>query len=141
MTDADVDGAHIRILLLTFFFRFMRPLIENGHVYIAKPPLYKVTKNKKDYYFYTDEELNEFTKSMDNRSFQQQRYKGLGEMSAEQLWETTMSPEHRTLQKVEMQDALEADRIFTTLMGEEPELRRAFIEENNNLVADNDLDI
>ncbi len=141
MTDADVDGAHIRILLLTFFFRFMRPLIENGHVYIAKPPLYKVTKNKKDYYFYTDEELNEFTKQMDNRSFQQQRYKGLGEMSAEQLWETTMSPQHRTLQKVEMQDAVEADRIFTTLMGEEPELRRAFIEENNNLVSDSDLDI
>lgn len=141
MTDADVDGAHIRILLLTFFFRFMRPLIENGHVYIAKPPLYKVTKNKKDYYFYTDEELMEFTKTLENKSFQQQRYKGLGEMSAEQLWETTMSPEHRTLQKVEMADAVEADNIFTTLMGEEPELRRAFIEENNNLVDDSDLDI
>ena len=141
MTDADVDGAHIRILLLTFFFRFMRPLIENGHVYIAKPPLYKVTKNKKDYYFYTDEELMEFTKTLENKSFQQQRYKGLGEMSAEQLWETTMSPEHRTLQKVEMADAVEADHIFTTLMGEEPELRRAFIEENNNLVDDSDLDI
>lgn len=141
MTDADVDGAHIRILLLTFFFRFMRPLIENGHVYIAKPPLYKVVKNKKEYYFYTDEELNEFTKTLENKSFQQQRYKGLGEMSAEQLWETTMSPEHRTLQKVEMADAVEADRIFTTLMGEEPELRRAFIEENNNLVNDSDLDI
>ena len=141
MTDADVDGAHIRILLLTFFFRFMRPLIENGHVYIAKPLLYKVTKNKKDYYFYTDEELMEFTKTLENKSFQQQRYKGLGEMSAEQLWETTMSPEHRTLQKVEMADAVEADHIFTTLMGEEPELRRAFIEENNNLVDDSDLDI
>ncbi|MGN1208541.1 MAG: toprim domain-containing protein, partial [Christensenellales bacterium] len=141
MTDADVDGAHIRILLLTFFFRFMRPLIENGHVYIAKPPLYKVTRNKKDYYFYTDEELNAFTSTIENKNFQQQRYKGLGEMSAEQLWETTMSPEHRTLQKVEMQDAVEADRIFTTLMGEDPELRRAFIEENNNLVADSDLDI
>ncbi len=141
MTDADVDGAHIRILLLTFFFRFMRPLIENGHVYIAKPPLYKVTRNKKDYYFYTDDELNAFTSEIENKNYSQQRYKGLGEMSAEQLWETTMSPEHRTLQKVEMQDAVEADRIFTTLMGEEPELRRAFIEENNNLVADSDLDI
>lgn len=141
MTDADVDGSHIRILLLTFFYRFMKPLIENGHVYIAQPPLYKVEKNKNAKYFYSDEELNEYLSSIDTRGITQQRYKGLGEMNPEQLWETTMSPANRTLLKVEMKDAIEADNIFTTLMGEDPELRRAFIEQNNNLVDDSELDI
>ena len=139
MTDADVDGSHIRILLLTFFFRFMRPLIENGHVYIAQPPLYKVTKNKTDKYFYSDEEKDEYLKTIDSKGVETQRYKGLGEMNPEQLWETTMSPANRTLLKVEMKDALEADAIFSTLMGEVPELRRAFIEENANLVEDLDV--
>ena len=141
MTDADVDGSHIRILLLTFFYRFMKPLIENGHVYIAQPPLYKVEKNKNAKYFYSDEELNEYLSSIDTRGITQQRYKGLGEMNPEQLWETTMSPANRTLLKVEMKDAIEADNTFTTLMGEDPELRRAFIEQNNNLVDDSELDI
>ncbi|MBE5746107.1 MAG: DNA topoisomerase (ATP-hydrolyzing) subunit B [Clostridiales bacterium] len=142
MTDADVDGSHIRILLLTFFFRFMRPLIENGHVYIAQPPLYKIVRGKEEKYFYNDEELNAYLQQVDHRSItKQQRYKGLGEMDAEELWETTMSPANRVLLKVDMQDAVEADRIFTTLMGEDPELRRNFIEENANLVDKDELDI
>ncbi len=141
MTDADVDGSHIRILLLTFFFRFMRPLIENGHVYIAQPPLYKVTKNKDEKYFYSDEELNAYLSQIDTKGISQQRYKGLGEMNPEQLWETTMSPKNRTLLKVEMKDAIEADSIFAALMGEDPELRRQFIEENSHLVSDSELDI
>ena len=142
MTDADVDGSHIRILLLTFFFRFMRPLIENGHVYIAQPPLYKVVRGKDERYFYNDQELNAYLEEVDHKSIsKQQRYKGLGEMDAEELWETTMSPANRVLLKVDMQDAVEADRIFSTLMGEDPELRRAFIEQNANLVDKDDLDI
>lgn len=141
MADADVDGSHIRILLLTFFFRFMRPLIENGHVYIAQPPLYKVEKNKNIKYFYSDEELNEYLNTIDTRGISQQRYKGLGEMNPEQLWETTMNPANRMLLKVEMKDAIEADNTFTTLMGEDPELRREFIEQNNDLVDDSELDI
>ncbi len=139
MTDADVDGSHIRILLLTFFYRFMRPLIELGHVYIAQPPLYKVTRGKDIAYFYNDDELNQELERLGNKNVEIQRYKGLGEMSSEQLWETTMSPEHRTLLQVKMEDAVEADEIFNTLMGENPELRRNFIEKNATLVKELDI--
>ena len=128
MTDADVDGSHIRILLLTFFFRYMRPLVEQGHVYIAQPPLYKATKNKVDYYFYNDADKEKFC--LENQRCDIQRYKGLGEMDKQQLWDTTMNPATRTLRKVTIEDAVEADANFTLLMGEEPELRRKFIEEN-----------
>ena len=137
MTDADVDGSHIRILLLTFFFRFMRPLVEQGHVYIAQPPLYKVTKNKVDNYFYSDKELADFL--AENGKCEIQRYKGLGEMNAEQLWETTMNPATRTMLRVTMEDAVQADAIFTLLMGDNAEPRRAFIEENAKLVTDLDV--
>ena len=140
MTDADVDGAHIRILLLTFFFRYMRPLIEHGHVYAAKPPLYKVTRNKEDFYFYSDEELNQWYQSNSRKGCAQQRYKGLGEMNAEQLWETTMDPEKRILIQLTMEDAIEAEKYFNDLMGEDSELRRKFIEENANLVSIEDID-
>ena len=137
MTDADVDGSHIRILLLTFFFRFMRPLVEKGHVYIAQPPLYKATKNKVDKYFYSDKELQDYLAEVGKCDIQ--RYKGLGEMDPEQLWETTMNPETRTMLRVTMEDAIEANETFTTLMGDNPELRRAFIEENAKLVTDLDI--
>lgn len=139
MTDADVDGSHIRILMLTFLFRFMRPLIEKGHVYIAQPPLYKVSKNKSTQYCYSDEELNIYLEQIGKKGASVQRYKGLGEMNAEQLWETTMSPEKRTLVQISMEDAIDADEIFTTLMGENPELRREFIKNNANLITDLDI--
>ena len=139
MTDADVDGSHIRILLLTFFYRYMRPLIEGGHVYAAQPPLYKVSKGKQEYYCYSDAELAERIEELGKKGTDVQRYKGLGEMNAEQLWSTTMSPESRTLLQVTMKDAYEADKIFSTLMGEEPELRRQFIEQNARLVTDLDV--
>jgi DNA gyrase subunit B len=140
MTDADVDGSHICILLLTFFYRFMRPLIEGGHVYIAQPPLYKVTKGKVETYYYSDHELDKALGR--NRSgISVQRYKGLGEMNAEQLWSTTMSPEHRTLLQVTLEDAFMADEIFSTLMGEKAELRRDFIAENAALYTADKLDI
>lgn len=139
MTDADVDGSHIRILLLTFFFRYMRPLIERGHVYSAMPPLYKVAKGKTEHYCYTDEELAEALDKFGRKGCDIQRYKGLGEMNADQLWLTTMSPEFRTLKQMTMDDAFEADQIFTILMGEVPELRRKFIEENARLVKDLDI--
>ena len=139
MTDADVDGSHIRILLLTFFYRYMRPLIEGGHVYAAQPPLYKVSKGKQEYYCYSDAELAEKIEELGKKGTDVQRYKGLGEMNAEQLWSTTMSPESRTLLQVTMKDAYEADKIFSTLMGEEPELRRQFIEQNARLVTDLDV--
>lgn len=143
MTDADVDGSHIRILLLTFFFRFMKPVIEQGHVYIAKPPLYKITQkgSKIEKYCYSDQERDEYLeylKSIDKKG-EIQRYKGLGEMDKEQLWETTMDPETRTLIKVTMEDAERADDVFSLLMGDEPERRRAFIEENANLVEELDV--
>ena len=140
MTDADVDGSHIRILLLTFFYRFMKPIVEQGHVYIAQPPLYKVTQkgSKKENYFYNDESLEEFLVSI-GRKAEIQRYKGLGEMDTEQLWDTTMNPETRTLLRVNLKDAEEADEIFTVLMGDEPDKRRTFIEENANLVKDLDV--
>jgi len=139
MTDADVDGAHIRILLLTFFYRFMRPLIEEGHVYAAMPPLYKISKGKQSYYCYTEDEKTELMKEIGSKGVDVQRYKGLGEMDAEQLWSTTMSPEHRTLIQMTMKDAIEAEATFTLLMGESPEERRKFIEENPDLVTDLDV--
>ncbi len=128
MTDADVDGSHIRILMLTFFFRFMRPLIEHGHVYIAQPPLYKVHRSSGDRYFFNDDDLNNYLDSVGRKGYELQRYKGLGEMNAEQLWETTMNPETRSMLQVTMDDAFEADQIFSLLMGEQPELRREFID-------------
>ncbi len=137
MTDADVDGSHIRILLLTFFFRFMRPLIERGHVYIAQPPLYKCTKGKTVEYCYTDEELRAASERLGKPEVQ--RYKGLGEMNASQLWETTMDPERRVLLQATMADAAEADSTFSILMGEQPELRRKFIEDNATLVKELDI--
>ena len=139
MTDADVDGSHIRILLLTFFFRFMQPLIEKGHIFIAQPPLYKIQYNKDTYYCYSDEELNNKLDELGRPKITLQRYKGLGEMTSEQLWETTMNPEKRILLKVTMEDALEAEETFTKLMGEDPEIRRQFIEQNANLVKDLDV--
>ena len=129
MTDADVDGAHIRTLLLTFFYRYMRPLIEKGYIYIAQPPLFKIAQNKRVEYAYSDEELEEKLKTFGPKP-NIQRYKGLGEMNAEQLWDTTMDPRYRTLIRVSLEDTIEADRIFSTLMGDDVEPRREFIEEN-----------
>ena len=139
MTDADVDGSHIRILMLTFFYRFMRPLIEQGHVYIAQPPLYKVVRSGVTRYFYDDAALEKYFNEFGRKGIELQRYKGLGEMNADQLWNTTMNPETRTMLQVTMQDAFEADEIFTILMGERPELRREFIEKNATLVEDLDV--
>ncbi len=139
MTDADVDGAHIRTLILTFFFRFMRPLIEQGHVYIAMPPLYKVKKGKSIYYVYSDKELNNLLSEIGKNGISMQRYKGLGEMNAEQLWSTTMDPEVRTIMNVSIDDAVEADLIFSTLMGEKVEPRRDFIEANARYVTNLDV--
>ena len=138
MADADVDGSHIRTLLLTFFFRFMRPLIEGGHVYIAQPPLYKIVKGRNEpRYAYSDDQLKEILQQIPGAEVQ--RYKGLGEMDPEQLWETTMNPQNRTLLKVNMEDAAAADEIFTILMGEKVEPRKNFIEQNAKYV--NNLDI
>lgn len=139
MTDADVDGAHIRTLLLTFFFRYMRPLIENGYVYIAQPPLYKVKKQKKEYYVYSDQELNTLLEQLGRSGIELQRYKGLGEMNAEQLWETTMNPETRTLLQVSIEDASMADEIFSMLMGDKVAPRKEFIEENARYVRNLDI--
>jgi DNA gyrase subunit B len=138
MTDADVDGAHIRTLLLTFLFRYMKPLIENGYIYIAQPPLYKIKKNKSIYYTYSDIELQNLLTEIGNKGITIQRYKGLGEMDPEQLWETTMNPAERTIIKVNVDDAVEADVVFSTLMGEKVEPRREFIEENAKYVTNLD---
>ena len=142
MTDADVDGAHISTLMLTFLYRFMPELIKQGHVYLAQPPLYKLEKNKKIWYAYSDEELAQIIKEVgrDNNN-KIQRYKGLGEMDAEQLWETTMDPERRILLRVNMDDdvASELDLTFTTLMGDQVEPRREFIEANAKYVQNLDL--
>ena len=145
MADADVDGAHIRTLLLTFFFRYMRPLIENGNVYLAQPPLYKLSKKgMKDIYCYTDEGLEEQFAELEKKGIARdsvgiQRYKGLGEMNPEQLWETTMDPERRTLIQVKLEDAIKADEIFTVLMGDDVEPRRKFIEQNAKYVKNLDI--
>ncbi|MBW9153785.1 DNA topoisomerase (ATP-hydrolyzing) subunit B [Clostridium estertheticum] len=141
MTDADVDGAHIRTLLLTFFYRYMKELVEGGHVYVAQPPLFKVTKGKKEHYVYTEKELEatlvEFGGKDSNTDIQ--RYKGLGEMNPEQLWDTTMNPEERTLLQVHVEDAMAADEIFTILMGDKVEPRREFIQENAKGVLNLDI--
>jgi DNA gyrase subunit B len=139
MTDADVDGAHIRTLLLTFFYRHINPLIAAGNVYIAQPPLYKVVKNKKVHYVYSDEELEKLFKKIGRESASLQRYKGLGEMNPQQLWETTMDPEHRTLLQVSLEDAVEADKIFTILMGDQVAPRRDFIQQHAKEVANLDI--
>ena len=139
MTDADVDGAHIRTLLLTFLYRYMKPLIEHGHVYIAQPPLYQIRKGKKHWYTYSDDELSKKLDEVGRDGVTVQRYKGLGEMNPEQLWETTMDPEGRTMLRVEMEDAEEADELFTILMGDKVEPRRQFIEENAKLVRNLDI--
>ena len=138
MADADVDGSHIRTLLLTFFFRFMRPVIEQGHIYIAQPPLYRITKSKKHYYAYTDEERDEILKELGGGT-EIQRYKGLGEMDSEQLWETTMNPETRIMLRVSLEDAAVADETFTILMGDKVEPRRDFIEKNAKYVQNLDV--
>ena len=140
MADADVDGAHIRTLLLTFFFRYMRPLIENGNVFLAQPPLYKLSKKGfKDVYCYTDEEMAQHLAEMGRDNVNIQRYKGLGEMNPEQLWETTMNPETRIMVKVTMEDAIKADATFNVLMGDEIAPRREFIEENAKYVTNLDV--
>jgi DNA gyrase subunit B len=134
MTDADVDGSHIRILLLTFFYRHMPKLIEDGYVYIAQPPLYKVTRGKTSRYVYDDEALQAYLDELGRDAKPEiQRYKGLGEMSAEQLWDTTMNPETRVMLRVQMRDAISADEMFTLLMGDQVEPRREFIEQNAQL--------
>ena len=137
MADADVDGAHIRTLLLTFFFRYMRPLIEHGYVYIAQPPLYRLTKNKKHFYAYSDEERDAYMEKLGQCDIQ--RYKGLGEMDSEQLWETTMNPETRIMLRVTLDDAIEADKTFSILMGDKVEPRREFIEQNAKYVQNLDI--
>ncbi|NEU32664.1 DNA topoisomerase (ATP-hydrolyzing) subunit B [bacterium LRH843] len=140
MTDADVDGAHIRTLLLTFFYRFMRPLIEHGYIYIAQPPLYKLTIGRVDNYYYSDRELDEALKDVEDRSkVGIQRYKGLGEMNPTQLWDTTMDPAHRTVLQVTLEDAIKADEVFEVLMGDRVEPRREFIQENAQYVKNLDI--
>lgn len=139
MTDADVDGAHIRTLLLTFFYRYMKPLIEEGHVFIAQPPLYQIKKGQKQWYAYSDQELSDRLDEIGRENITIQRYKGLGEMNAEQLWDTTMNPEHRTILQVSMEDSIAADKIFSVLMGDKVEPRRKFIEDNAEYVRNLDL--
>ena len=141
MTDADVDGAHIRTLLLTFFYRYMKPLIDEGHVYIAQPPLYKISIGRKERYCYTDKELDQILEGIKGQNYKISRYKGLGEMNAEQLWETTMDPENRVLLQVyEKEDAeISTDQTFSMLMGEKVAPRREFIQENAQYVENLDV--
>jgi DNA gyrase subunit B len=127
MTDADVDGAHIRTLLLTFFYRYMLKLIEAGYIYIAQPPLFRISKGKEEKYVYTEEEMQTVSAAMGEKGVSIQRYKGLGEMNAQQLWDTTMDPEYRVFRQVTIEDALEADEMFRTLMGKDVEIRKNFI--------------
>ncbi len=137
MTDADVDGSHIMTLLLTFLYRYMKPLIENGHIYLAMPPLYRLQKGKRVHYVYTEAEKEKTLTELGEANIQ--RYKGLGEMNPRQLWETTMDPETRTLKKISLEDAVAADQMFTILMGDEVEPRRKFIEENAKEVVNLDI--
>jgi len=139
MTDADIDGAHIRTLILTFFFRYAKPLIERGHIYIAQPPLYLLKKGKIEKYAYSDDEKQQVLKQMGEDGIGIQRYKGLGEMNPEQLWRTTMDPETRTLLLVTMEDAMECDHLFSMLMGDDIEPRRNFIQENATYVRNLDI--
>jgi DNA gyrase subunit B len=139
MADADVDGAHIRILLLTFFFRHMRPLIEEGHIYLAQPPLYKVHKGKAIRYAFSDEERDKYFEELGPGGVEAERYKGLGEMDPEQLWETTMDPEKRTLLQVTVNDAIACDEMFSVLMGDMVEPRREFISKNAKYVKNLDI--
>lgn len=141
MADADVDGSHIRTLLLTFFYRYMKPLVEQGHIYIARPPLFKVSKGKEEFYAYNEKEVEKIQKEKGwkKEEYNIQRYKGLGEMSAEQLWQTTMNPETRTMLRVELEDAVAADEIFTILMGDKVEPRKEFIQENAKYVTNLDI--
>lgn len=139
MTDADVDGAHIRTLLLTFFYRYMKPLIEAGRIYIAQPPLYQVKKGRESWYLYNDQEMDRLLERIGRENINVQRYKGLGEMNPDQLWETTMNPEGRTLLQVELGDAMAADEMFTVLMGDKVEPRRKFIEDNAHDVKNLDI--
>ena len=143
MADADVDGAHIQTLLLTFFFRFMRELVETGHVYLAKPPLYKISRGKKSKVAYSDEERDQISEELKNgdanAKVEISRYKGLGEMNPTELWETTMNPENRILLRVTLEDAIKADKIFSVLMGDEVEPRKQFIEENAQYAVNLDI--
>ncbi|MBI4420068.1 MAG: DNA topoisomerase IV subunit B, partial [Gemmatimonadetes bacterium] len=142
MTDADVDGAHIRTLLLTFFYNQMRPLIEAGYIYIAQPPLYRVAKGKEEFYAYDEAERDDYIKRLSNGakgSVNVQRYKGLGEMNPDQLWRTTMDPASRTILKVELEDAVAAAELFEKLMGDEVEPRKEFIEANAKFVRNLDI--
>jgi len=128
MCDADVDGEHIATLLLTFFYRHLKPIVDGGYLYVALPPLFKIKHGKTEKYVYSEEEKTEYLKKIKTKSFSLQRYKGLGEMNPEQLWNTTMDPEHRILKKIVIEDAQKADEVFTTLMGEEVPPRRKFIQ-------------
>jgi DNA gyrase subunit B len=130
MCDSDVDGSHIRILLLTFLFRYMKQLIEEGYVYIAQPPLYRAKKGKEEFYLHDEEELKEKLKEIGQKGVSIQRYKGLGEMNPNQLWETTMNPKQRRMKRVMIEDAVLADQLFTTLMGEKVEPRKKFIQQH-----------
>jgi DNA gyrase subunit B len=137
MCDADVDGQHITTLLLTFFYRYMKELIENGHIFLAQPPLYRIKKGKSVNYVYSDEEKEKLLKESGEASLQ--RFKGLGEMTPDQLWETTMNPATRTLKQITVEDAVEADQVFTLLMGDQVEPRRKFIQDNAKMVEELDV--